>query len=144
MSRSGALDRIDALLGTVTDPAFSAVMRGEPMSISQTPVLAFWLNGRSVDFLTLADESRRVDLTIRAYFRMQVSQDVRESLELNVWDAIVNIDSALRGDSNLSGNVSDISIGGASTGYSSIGGLAYRTIDIPLQLEILGEVAIAP
>ena len=49
-----------------------------------------------------------------------------------------------RGDSNLSGNVSDMSIGGASTGYTSIGGVAYRTIDIPLQLEILGEVAITP
>ncbi|MCL0105294.1 hypothetical protein M1N90_00870 [Dehalococcoidia bacterium] len=49
-----------------------------------------------------------------------------------------------RGDSNLSGNVSDMSIGGASTGYTSIGGMAYRTIDIPLQLEILGEVAITP
>ena len=49
-----------------------------------------------------------------------------------------------RGDSNLSGNVSDMSRGGASTGYTSIGGVAYRTIDIPLQLEILGEVAITP
>ena len=42
MSRSGALDRIDALLGTVTDPQFTAVIRGEPLSISGTPVVAFW------------------------------------------------------------------------------------------------------
>ena len=144
MSRSGALDRIDALLGTVTDPAFSAVIRGEPMSISQTPVLAFWINGRSVDFLTLADESSRVDMTIRAYFRMQVSQDVRESVELDLWDAAVNIDTALRGDSDLAGNVTDIEIGDMSTAYTDMSGVAYRTLDVPLTLILMGDVAIAP
>ena len=32
MSRSGAMDRIDALLGTVSDPAFVSVVRGEPLA----------------------------------------------------------------------------------------------------------------
>ena len=114
------------------------------MSISQTPVLAFWINGRSVDFLTLADESSRVDMTIRAYFRMQVSQDVRESVELDLWDAAVNIDTALRGDSDLAGNVTDIEIGDMSTAYTDMGGVAYRTLDVPLTLILMGDVAITP
>ena len=55
-----------------------------------------------------------------------------------------NVPSALRGDSTLSGNVTDLQIGTSTTGYISIGGIAYRTIDFPLELEILGEVTIAP
>ena len=65
-------------------------------------------------------------------------------MELEVWDAIVNIDSALRGDSDLSGNANDIEIGSASTGYTDIGGVAYRTLDIPLSVQIMGEVTITP
>ena len=144
MSRSGALDRIDALLGTVSDPEFGAVLRGEPFAIAQTPTVAFWLQSRTVSFLTLKDSSTNTTFTIRAYFRMQSSRDVREDLELNIWDAAVNIDAALRGDSDLAGNVDDMEVGDATTGYTDIGGVAYRTLDIPLTVEIMGEVTIAP
>lgn len=144
MSRSGVIDRIDALLASVTNPTFGAVLRGEPMMISQTPSVAFWLSNREVDFLTLADSSSLTEFTIRAYWRLQISRDIREDVELEVWDAIVNIDSALRGDSDLSGNVNDIEIGSASTGYTDIGGVAYRTLDIPLSVQIMGEVTITP
>lgn len=143
MSRSGVLDRIDALLGTVSDPQFVSVIRGEPLSISGTPSVAFWITGRTVRELTLADASSNTEIMIRAYFRMQQSQDVRESLELNIWDAIVNIDTALRSDSDLAGNASDIEIGDASTGYTEIGGVAYRTVDIALSILLLGEVPIS-
>ena len=143
MSRSGVLDRIDALLGTVSDPQFVSVIRGEPLSISGTPSVAFWITGRTVRELTLADASSNTEIMIRAYFRMQQSQDVRESLELNIWDAIVNIDTALRSDSDLAGNASDIEIGDASTGYTEIGGVAYRTVDIALSILLLGEVSIS-
>tara|TARA_R110002020_G_scaffold77761_5_gene196217 strand:- start:6274 stop:6708 length:435 start_codon:yes stop_codon:yes gene_type:complete len=144
VSRSGALDRIDALLGTVSDPTFGAVLRGEPFSIAQTPTVAFWLQSRTVSFLTLKDSSTSTTFTIRAYFRMQSSRDIREDLELNIWDAAVNIDSALRGDSDLAGNVDDMEIGDATTGYTDIGGVAFRTLDIPLTVEIMGEVTITP
>ena len=144
MSRSGALDRIDVLLGTVSDPAFTAVLRGEPMAIGGSPVCAFWVAGRQVDFLTLSDVSSLTDITIRAYFRMQISQDIREDLELDIWDAIVNMDTALRGDSDLAGNVTDMQIGEATTGFTEIGGLAFRTVEIPITLQIMGEVTITP
>ena len=138
------MDRIDALLDGVTDPDFTIVVRGEPLSISATPMVAFWLSSREVSFLTFTNASTTTEMTIRAYFRMQISQDVRESTELDVWDAMVNIDSALRSDSDLNGNISDMEIGPSSTGYMEVGGVAYRTMDLTLTLEILDEVAITP
>ena len=75
---------------------------------------------------------------------MQTSADVRESIELDVWDAMVNIDTALRSDANLSGNVTDSSIGTATTGYTEISGVAYRTMDIPYSVMLGNEVTITP
>ena len=138
------MDRIDAVLGTVSDPSFGAVLRGEPLSIARTPTVAFWLTSREVSFMTLKDVSSFTQFTVRAYFRMQASQDVRESTELDIWDAVVNIDSALRGDSDLAGNVQDMEIGTATTAYIEIGGIVYRTIEIPLTVEIMSEVTITP
>ena len=138
------MDRIDALLGTVSDPSFGAVLRGEPLSIARTPTVAFWLTSREVSFMTLKDVSSFTQFTVRAYFRMQASQDVRESTELDIWDAVVNIDSALRGDSDLAGNVQYMEIGTATTAYIEIGGIVYRTIEIPLTVEIMSEVTITP
>ena len=100
MSRSGALAQIDTLLAAISDPAFVAVYRGEPLAISGTPVLAFWLTGRRDDFETLGDIGSRVSVTVRAYFRMQDSADVRESIEEEVWDAMYQIDSQLRSDAD--------------------------------------------
>ena len=144
MSRSGALDRIDALLATVSDPAFTAVMRGEPMSIPGTPLLAFWLASREDVSMTFRDVTTNTTFNIRAYLRMQASQDVRESIELDLWDAMVNIDTVLRSDADLAGNVTDSDVGGASAGYSEVGGVLYRTVDIPFTIEIAGEITITP
>ena len=144
MSRSGALDRIDALLSTVSSPAFTAVLRGEPLSISGTPTVAFWMTARRVAFLTLSDVSSDTDFLIRAYFRMQAASSVRETIELDLWNTAVNIDTALRGDSNLSGNVEDMEIGDITTAYTDMGGVAYRTLDVPLTLKIYGDVTITP
>ena len=103
MSRSGALAQIDTLLAAISDPAFVAVYRGEPLAISGTPVLAFWVTGRRNDFETLGDIGSRTTVMVRAYFRMQDSPDVRESIELAVWDAMVQIDTQLRSDADLGG-----------------------------------------
>ena len=144
MSRSGALDRIDVLLSAITDPAFVAVYRGEPLAISGTPVLAFWMSGRVDDFESLGDIGSRTTVMVRAYFRMQDSPDVRESIELAVWDAMVQIDTALRSDADLDGNVTDSSLGPATVGYTNMGGAVFRTVSVPFEMEIYGEVTITP
>jgi len=144
MSRSGALAQIDTLLAAISDPAFVAVYRGEPLAISGTPVLAFWVTGRRNDFETLGDIGSRTTVMVQAYFRMQDSPDVRESIELAVWDAMVQIDTQLRSDADLGGNVTDSSLGPATVGYQNMGGSVYRTVSVPFEMEIYGEVTITP
>ena len=144
MSRSGALAQIDTLLSAISDPAFVAVYRGEPLAIAGTPVLAFWVTGRADDFQTLGDIGSRTTVMVRAYFRMQDSPDVRESIELAVWDAMVQIDSQLRSDADLGGNVSDSSVGAATVGYTNMGGGVFRTVSVPYEMQTLGEVTITP
>ena len=75
---------------------------------------------------------------------MQAASSVRETIELDLWNTAVNIDTALRGDSNLSGNVEDMEIGDITTAYTDMGGVAYRTLDVPLTLKIYGDVTITP
>jgi len=144
VSRSGALAQIDTLLSAISDPAFVAVYRGEPLAISGSPVLAFWLTGRREAFETLGDVGSVVTATIRAYFRMQDSADVRESIEEEVWDAMYQIDSQLRSDADLGGNVTDSSVGAATVGYQNMSGGVFRTVSIPYEMEIMGEVTIGP
>jgi hypothetical protein len=144
MSRSGALDRIDVLLSAITDPAFVAVYRGEPLAISGTPVLAFWMLGRVDDFESLGDIGSRTTVMVRAYFRMQDAPNLRESIELAVWDAMVQIDTQLRSDADLDGNVTDSSLGPATVGYTNMGGGVFRTVSVPYEMEIYGEVTITP
>ena len=144
MSRSGAIAQIDTLLSTITDPAFVAVYRGEPLAISGTPVLAFWMTGRTNAFETLGDIGSRVSVMIRAYFRMQDTPDVRESIEEAVWDSMYQIDAKLRSDADLGGNVTDSNVGAATVGYITMSGGVFRTVSVPFEMELMGEVTITP
>ena len=144
MSRSGALSQIDTRVSTISDPAFVAVYRGEPLAIAGSPVLAYWLTGRIAAFETLGDIGSRVSVMVRAYFRMQDSPDVRESIEEAVWDAMYQIDAKLRSDANLGGNVTDSSVGPATIGYVNMGGGVFRTVSVPFEMELMGEVTITP
>jgi len=144
LSRSGAIAQIDTLLSTITDPAFVAVYRGEPLAISGTPVLAYWMTGRTNAFETLGDIGSRVSVMIRAYFRMQDTPDVRESIEEAVWDAMYQIDAKLRSDADLGGNVTDSNVGAATIGYITMSGGVFRTVSVPFEMELMGEVTITP
>ena len=144
MSRSGAITTIDSLLSGVTSPTFTAVYQGQPLSIPTTPIAAFWLNTHEEDFTTLTDSSTIATFLITCYWRMQPSPDVRETIEGEVWDAIVNIKSALRGDSALSGNCTDSRPGTATVGFEDFGAAIFRTVTIPFEVDIYGEVQIVP
>ena len=144
MSRSGALDRIDVLLSTITDPAFVAVIRAEPLALSGTPVLAYWVQGRTNGWQTLSDIGSTTTIMVRAYFRLQASADVRESIELELWDSMVEVDTKLRSDANLDGNCTDSTVGSASIATMDISGSFYRTATIPFDIQIYEEVTITP
>ena len=144
MSRSGALDRIDVLLSTITDPVFTAVIRAEPLALSGTPVLAYWVQARTNGWQTLGDIGSTTTIMVRAYFRLQASADVRESIELELWAARGEVDSKLRSDANLDGNCPDSTVGSATVATLDMGGALYRTATIPFDIQIYEEVTITP
>ena len=144
MTRAGALDRIDALLSTITDPPFTAVVRAEPLALSGTPVIAFWVSARTPGWQTLSNTGSTTTIMIRAYFRMQPSEVVRESIEEAVWDAMVEIDSKLRSDANLAGNVTDSVVGPAQVQFLTMGEAGFRVVTIPFDVQIYEEVTITP
>jgi hypothetical protein len=144
LSRTGALDRIDVLLSTITDPAFVAVIRAEPLALSGTPVLAYWVQARTNGWQTLSDIGSTTTIMVRAYFRLQASADVRESIELELWDSMVEVDTVLRGDANLDGNCTDSTVGSATVSTIDMGGGLYRTATIPFDIQIYEEITITP
>ena len=81
---------------------------------------------------------------IRAYFRMQPSEVVRESIELAVWDAMVEIDSKLRSDANLADNVTDSVVGPAQVQFLTMGEAVFRVVTLPFDVQIMEEVTITP
>tara|TARA_R110000787_G_scaffold282862_1_gene395027 strand:+ start:1143 stop:1577 length:435 start_codon:yes stop_codon:yes gene_type:complete len=144
MTRSGVISTIDSLISGVASPTFTAVYQGEPLSIPTTPIAAFWLESHNELFTTFGDSSTTATFIIQCYWRMQSSPDVRETIEAEVWDAIVNIKSALRGDSNLSGNCTDSHPLDTEVSHEEIGGIIYRIVTIPFDVEIYGESVITP
>lgn len=144
MTRAGALDRIDVLLSTITDPAFAAVVRAEPLALAGTPVLAFWVQSRTPGWQTLTDIGSTTTIMVRAYFRMQPSTDVRETIEAQVWDAMVEIETKLRSDANLDGNVTDSTVGAAQVQYLTIDASVYRVVTVPFDIQIYEEITITP
>lgn len=144
MTRAGIMNQIDTRLSTITSPSFVAVYRGEPLSISGTPVMAFWIENRRPMAQTLTNNGSITTFSIRAYFRVQTSPDVRESAEEDLWDAMYEIDSALMGDASLDGNATDTRLLEADAGYVSIGGSTYRTLTVPYEVDILEDVTVTP
>lgn len=144
MSRAGVITAIDTALSSVSSPTFTAVYVGEPLAIAGTPTAAFWLTSHTDDFETLGDVSTIALFTIRCFWRMQTSQDVRETIEDEMWDAIVGIKTALRADSELGGNATDSRPGDATTGYIELSGVAFRQVTISFEVDIYGEYPIAP
>ncbi len=139
MTRAGAIAAIDTALSSVTNPTFTAVYIGEPLSIPTTPMAAFWLTSHVEDFTTLGDSSTVAEFTIRCYWRMQTSPNVRETIEDEIWDTIVAVKTALRADSALGTNATDSRPGDATCGYIEIGGLVFRQATIPFTVNIYGE-----
>ena len=144
MSRAGVLSTIDSLISGVSSPTFTAVYQGEPLQVPTTPIAAFWISSQSEDFKTLGDASTTLELMIQCYWRQQLSPNVRESIELEIYDAIVSIKTALRGDSNLSGNCTDSRPGTATVGIQVVGGTPFRTLSIPFFVDVYGEETITP
>ena len=102
MSRSGALTTIKTIMDNVSSPTFQVVLIGEPLSLpSGDRVIAAWFNGGSEKTKTLGNVMVTQVWTVRAYFRVGATMKLRESLELELWNAVRSIQSDFRADSQL-------------------------------------------
>ena len=131
-------------MSEITDPPFVGVIRAEPLALAGTPVVCFWVNGRVDNHQTLGDIGSTTTIMVRAYWRLQSSRVVQEAIELDIWDAMVNIDSKLRSDANLDGNCTDSRVGAATVVNMQIGDAICRTVSIPFEIDIYGEITITP
>ncbi len=144
MSRQGVLDAIATHLNAVTTPTFQHVIRAEPLSVPASPAVGFWYAGDSTLFESLGDVSIEERFIIRALWRIEEASQVRESVELEVWNANRAIQTALRGDSQLGGNCTDLKLAEATVGYVQIGGAVFRALTIPVAVWVYESEAIAP
>lgn len=144
MSRAGVIDTIAAHLEAVTTPTFQAVLRTEPLKITATPTVAFSYIGDSTLQESLGDVQIEELFLIRAYWRMEQVEEYRVALELEVWNANRAIQAALRGDSTLGGNCTDLKIDEARAGYVTVAGALCRMVEIPIRVWIYESESIAP
>jgi hypothetical protein len=146
MSRSGALDRIGVLLATVSDPALQGVTRGEPLSIPAVVWCAYYLSGQVTmpEMETFSDSSTITTVAVRLYFPAVTDPQSQGAVETDIWDGCANIRTAILGDSDLAGNVSQLKMPSATVGYEELSGVWYRTTSQPIDLWILGDTSVAP
>lgn len=144
MSTSGVLSTIQTHLEGVSNPTAQAVVRGEPVMINASPTFSFWLQSHSQDFETLGDRSTRLTVTIRCYWRLEQAQQVKEALELEIYNAIVSIKSALSADALLGGNCQYSICGTADTGYLEQSGVTFKIVTMPFEIDVYGEETITP
>jgi hypothetical protein len=146
MSRSGALDQIETLLGTVTDPALQGITRGEPLSIPAVVWCAYYLSGQVTmpEMATFGDESTITTVTVRLYFPAITDPQSQSAVETDIWDGIANVRTAILGDSDLGDNVSQLKMPSATVGYEELSGVWYRTTTQPIDLWILSDTTVSP
>ena len=141
--RLGALAALKAILRQFSPP-FQAVYIGEPLGI---PVgidyaAALWFVGESEKTKTMANVMVTTQLRLRVYWRPRLAPADREALELAVWDCCRDLQSAIRLDSQLGGNVSDLEISLAEgNGWAAVGPLdqtgeptRYRVLTFDVEL----------
>ena len=119
------------------------------MPYNSAPKTIFKLNEDTSNTLdagqqTLSDIGSTTTIMVRAYFRLQASADVRESIELELWDAMVEVDTKLRSDANLDGNCTDSTVGSATVSTIDMGGGLYRAATISFEIQLYEEITITP
>ena len=144
MSTSGVLDTINTHLASVTNPTPQVVVRGEPILLNASPTFAYWIQSHSEAFETLGDRSTSLSVTIRCYWRLEQAQQVKEALELEVYNAIVSIKQKLSADALLGGNCQYSICGTADTGYIEQSGISFKIVNIPFQIDVYSEETITP
>jgi hypothetical protein len=140
--RRGALVYLNNLLRACAyseGKAFEAVLVGEPSGKADIPpqmgaLVAFWLAGEAEKEATLRNVMVREEIRLRVYLRAAVGEEARFELEVDAWNAMRNVQAAIRGASTLGGNVTDLEIDTANVVWVDMSGLMYRVVEMTIVL----------
>ncbi len=137
--RRGALAYLNNLLRACAyseGKAFEAVLVGEPSGIppQMYALVAFWLAGEAEKEATLGNVMVREEIRLRVYLRPALGEEARFELEVDSWNAMRNVQAAIRGASTLGGNVTDLEIDTANVLWVDLGGLVYRVVEMTIVL----------
>lgn len=138
INRSAAITRIATILAAVTSPKFQAVIAGKPAQLPAGGAhVAFWYlgDGPYMGGKTLGNVMVTEQFAIRAYFAFKDAPQLRETIEVLLWDAVRNIKAGLYGDADLNSLVTDLDVGDATvdTDTLSAGGIK-RIVTMTLML----------
>ena len=125
-----AVTRIDFIIKAIATPKWDAVFSGEPTQLTNGPCAAYWYNGDTPygDGKTLGNVMVTEHFTIRAYFPFADAPSLRKTIEIKIWDAVRNLKSGFRGDSDLNSLVTDLDIGDANVEWLQLTSGAIRRI----------------
>ena len=151
MSRKGALDRIDKILTQENGGTkMRKVYRGDPtdtgLSLGEGPFAAYWIGGEVTKDKTFGNVMVTHQITVAVYWAIPNNERQLAANELAIWEAMRDIQTAFRADSDLGGNTTDLEIDEAEVGTLPVGrGTAaeYRVLRFELHLIDLEEEAIS-
>jgi hypothetical protein len=152
IDRQDVIDRLQAIFTAHTTPAFT-VVTGEPLALAPdgSPFLCFWYLGD-----TEPPEGRMTFTNVMVMERFQViclwhrvlELEAFEALEKEIWDANRTLKAALRGDSTLNNEATDLDIKDSQVDYGVFpldgSPYVYRSLEFELHIKDLEAEAIAP
>lgn len=154
LDHSVIIDRFEAILTAVSTPTFLAVIPGEPLGLPLGgPYTAFWYLGRGMGTrsgeMSLSNALITERWHIECWWPREPERATFERWENDISDADQAIQMAIRGDSQLSGQCSDLWLSDSAIGYKSfpLGAQPnnlYRSLSFTVHLEDLEGEAIAP
>jgi hypothetical protein len=150
MSFSGALTTIGThctTAGTALTRTVADVGRGEPAT-PPGPCIRFWYVGDGDPTRFAARTLKDVTVGERVMIRLYLPVSNRDSapaqtVESDLQAFVVALKTALWGDSQLGGNCADLDVGAAETGWLLLDGGAWRTVSVPLTLDLVGVYTLA-
>lgn len=153
LDHAAIIDRFEAILGGVTTPVFEAVIPGEPLGLPLGgPYAAFWYLGRGAGTrsgeMSLSNVMVTEQWHVECWWLREPERATFERWENDISDADQAIQTAIRGDSQLSGECSDLWVSDSSVGYKSFPlgaqpNALYRSLNFTVHIEDLEGEAIA-
>jgi hypothetical protein len=153
IDHSAVIDRFEAILTANITPVFAAVFPGEPLGLPLGgPYAAFWYLGRGIGTrsgeMSMGNAMITESWSFACWWPREPERATLERWENDISDADQAIQTAIRGDSQLSGLCSDLWVDGSSVGYRSfpLGSQPkslYRALTFTVHIEDLEGEAIA-